>query len=131
MAHRLAQSSNININLELEDLPGFFGKNEEINIYRIIQEGLNNILKHSGADNVLIQFTRSRRAVKLLIQDDGKGFRPKVFDSDLENIQGFGLTNISERVKMLSGMLAIDSSPGHGTTLKIEIRIHPENRILQ
>lgn len=129
MARRLAQSSNISVNLEIKDLPGFFDKNEEINVYRIVQEGLNNVLKHSAAGSVLIQFTRSRRAVNLLIQDDGRGFHPNVSYADSGSIQGFGLANIAERAKMLNGKFVIVASPGHGTTLKIEIPTQAGNRI--
>jgi signal transduction histidine kinase len=83
---------------------------QEVNAttYRIIQEALTNIAKHSLADNVKINIQTSLDSLYLQIEDNGKGFNPK------QNTTGFGLQGMRERCQSLSGKLHIISSPGEG-----------------
>ena len=91
----------------------------ETNIYRIIQESLNNIIKHSGADTVEINISKVSKTVNVSIKDNGKGF-----DFNDENIlKGFGLAGIRERTRILEGDLQISSQIGGGTELKLQIPI--------
>jgi signal transduction histidine kinase len=81
-------------------------------IYRIMQEQLNNVLKHSQAENVDIEIKHSGSIVHLTIQDDGIGF-------DMQNIKpGLGLKNIRHRLELINGNMNMESSPGNGCRLE-------------
>ncbi|MHA7943950.1 tetratricopeptide repeat-containing sensor histidine kinase [Formosa sp. 3Alg 14/1] len=82
--------------------------------YRIVQELINNILKHAQASHVDVQLTRHTDHLNIVINDDGKGFQKN-------KKHGIGLRNIKERLQKVEGSLDIDSSPGHGTSITIDI----------
>jgi signal transduction histidine kinase len=88
----------------------------EFNVYRITQETLNNIMKHSMAHQVLLSCSRIDKMLMLDIEDDGIGFLP----DDVKN-QGIGLKNVDNRVKMMNGVLHIKAAPDKGTAINIEI----------
>lgn len=89
----------------------------EEEMYRIAQEGLNNIVKHAEATEVQIKLKYDENTVLLEMIDDGKGFDPAV----AHRSGGFGLQGIQERVKQLGGTLKIESSPLKGTHLSARI----------
>jgi signal transduction histidine kinase len=90
----------------------------EINLYRIIQEVINNAIKHSQAEDLFIQMDYNEDTINLTLEDNGKGFDT----SDRGKNQGIGLKNISDRVDYLNGKLEINSAPGKGTLIVIEIK---------
>jgi signal transduction histidine kinase len=90
-------------------------------IYRIVQEALNNAAKHARAKKVEIQVTQEPTRILLAIRDDGAGFDPR-------RVRGMGLTGIAERVSRLEGKLRIDSRPGAGTSLLVELPLPPRFR---
>jgi two-component system, NarL family, sensor kinase len=91
----------------------------EIIIYRIIQELLNNTMKHAAATEVFVQLIRENDRLSIIAEDNGKGF-----DASLpENNKGAGLTNIRSRVDYLKGQLDIHSGPGKGTLVNIEFNL--------
>jgi two-component system, NarL family, sensor kinase len=92
-------------------------KNMEIIIYRIIQELLNNTLKHSGASEAFIQLIRQGDRLNIVMEDNGKGFDMAL----LEKSSGAGWANIRSRVEYLQGQLDIHSEPGKGVLVNIEI----------
>jgi signal transduction histidine kinase len=94
-------------------------KSTEIIIYRIVQELLNNILKHAGASEALIQVIREEKRLNLVVEDNGKGFDPSL----TENNRGAGWMNIRSRIEYLKGQLDIHSEPGKGTLITIEFNI--------
>ncbi|MES1215671.1 MAG: PAS domain S-box protein [Bacteroidota bacterium] len=85
----------------------------KLNIYRIIQELLNNILKHAKANNVVVFVEAGGSQIKLWVSDDGKGFDPDM------HAGGIGISNITNRVESFNGNLFISSSPGNGCQTKI------------
>src|SRR5688500_123957 len=89
----------------------------EEELYRIAQEGLNNVVKHAEATQVQIQLKYDENTVLLEMIDDGKGFEPKTVSQS----GGFGLQGIQERVQQLGGTLIIDSVPFIGTRLSVRI----------
>lgn len=94
--------------------------NIEINIYRILQELISNILKHSKASDVNIQLLKKEARLNIVVEDNGIGF-----DVDRAKMQrGLGLKNIESRVDSLNGELNIDSGKGVGTTVTIEIPLN-------
>lgn len=121
LCETLQETGKINIRLGMY---GFEDKAEsvtELNLYRIIQELLTNILKHANAQNVSIQLIKSKDNINLVVEDDGDGFDPG------ENKNGIGLRNINTRVKKLSGKWNIDSGKGKGTTTVVDIPVNDNN----
>jgi signal transduction histidine kinase len=91
----------------------------EIIIYRIVQELLNNTMKHAGATESFVQLIREGNRLNVVVEDNGKGF-----DASLaENNSGAGLVNVRSRVDYLKGQLAIHAEPGKGTLVNIELNI--------
>ncbi len=86
---------------------------EGINIYRIVQEGINNAIKHAQANQISVKIQQLHNRVKIIIEDNGKGF-------DVDSTpKGNGLSNIKKRLEDISGVLSIVSSPNKGTQLII------------
>lgn len=94
----------------------------EISIYRIVQEAINNIIKHADATDALIGISESRSAVKIKIADNGKGFSPKEIRT---HRKGIGLQTIENRVKLLDGSLKFKSLNGQGTVIEIRLPLKP------
>ena len=88
----------------------------EIALFRIVQEAINNIIKHSQAMEFSVQLVKRGNDLKMFIYDDGIGF-----NSNNSGINGFGLINIKERVESFKGVFKIDSTENNGTLLVIEI----------
>jgi signal transduction histidine kinase/ligand-binding sensor domain-containing protein len=119
-----ANSSEISFSSQIDPVNGLFSKEAEINLYRIVQESLNNILKHSQATGVHLLMKREDKSVRLEIQDNGVGFDTEAVTGEDADRRGFGLAGISERARIIGGKYSMRSSPGNGTTitLKIELR---------
>ena len=120
---RFADSSGIQFSAVIDPIDGLFSKDGEISIYRIVQESINNIVKHSSATEATLVINRGAREVDLQIHDNGKGFSPVALASGEARPSGFGLTGMAERVRLLGGTHHIDSAPGQGTTVTIKLRI--------
>jgi two-component system, NarL family, sensor histidine kinase UhpB len=92
-------------------------KDQKLTIYRILQEQMNNIMKHAGAKNVIVSLHLLDQCdesnVELVIKDDGKGFNPS------KKRNGVGLRNIISRAELFGGNVEIQSEPGHGCELKV------------
>jgi len=117
LIREISQSSDIHFERRLENVDDLFTGNAATNIYRIVQEALNNLIKHSRAREAAVTLERDVRSVRLRLADDGVGF-------DIGSARtrgGLGLSNIRERVNMLGGTLTIQSAPGQGTLLTIEL----------
>ncbi|MBC7828224.1 MAG: sensor histidine kinase [Chitinophagaceae bacterium] len=93
-------------------------KEFEIHIYRILQEIINNALKHSEATEIVIKICQSATLTQLSVTDNGCGFIPHAINPES---MGLGLKNIMSRVDIMKGDLYLDSSPGEGTRYTIEI----------
>jgi two-component system, NarL family, sensor histidine kinase NreB len=101
-------------------VPGRLSAPVETTIYRIVQESLNNVVKHANANRADIRISHDGRIVECLIQDNGGGFEVTEVLSR-KGSRGLGLLGIRERVESVGGELAIRSLPGNGTTLLITI----------
>lgn len=97
------------------------GDKEKLMLFRIIQEQVNNVMRHSGAGNLIIELVLEEpgKIIKLNITDDGKGFNP---DSQ-KNKKGLGLSNIMSRAGLFGGKVTIHSSPGKGCKLQVQVPI--------
>jgi signal transduction histidine kinase len=88
----------------------------EINFYRIVQEGLNNIIKHSGATEAAIEIHRSEMCIDLEVRDNGKG----IDAGSLSGPGGMGLTGMAERARMFDATLEIKSLQPRGTAIQLQ-----------
>lgn len=95
--------------------------NKEIILLRMCQEILNNIIKHANAKNINIQVTYSPRLYRIEIQDDGGGFDPLTVNADPDKQDSSGLRNLRNRALVIDADLAINSRPGEGTVITIDL----------
>ena len=119
MLERVAKASAIDFRWKIDLIDGFFPREAEINFYRIVQECVNNIVKHSGATRANVKIERDERGLKLSVRDNGKGFDTASMALKRASQSGFGLAGINERARILEGKLSINSEPGEGTTVKL------------
>lgn len=104
------QSGNIDKNIPLP---------AQAHIYRIVQELLSNSIRHGNASEILVQCIQNGHRFLITIEDNGTGFDPL----QIREHKGMGLDNIKSRVSMLKGTINIDSAPGAGTTVNIELYV--------
>ena len=117
---RASENSPILFASRVEDIDRLFDKDDEIHVYRIVQETVNNIVKHSGATEAAVVLKKRAGAVSLSIRDNGRGF-DSAKPSDESHDLGYGLKGIAERVRILGGALTIDARPGAGTSTTVDI----------
>jgi signal transduction histidine kinase/ligand-binding sensor domain-containing protein len=115
---RVSESSTISFSVDIDSVDGLFSAEGEINLYRIVQESVNNIIKHSRATEATVSIKRDDATINIVVKDNGVGF---VVEPGLRNGGGMGLTGISERVRIMGGRLATESAPGKGTTVTVQI----------
>jgi len=93
-------------------------------VYRVVQEALNNIVKHAQAGSVLVRLERKDKEAAVFIKDNGRGFDVNEFLAPDDLKGGIGLLGMQERVSILGGKFSIQSSKGHGTRISVEIPLH-------
>ncbi|HWY77323.1 MAG TPA: PAS domain S-box protein [Verrucomicrobiae bacterium] len=121
LAEKTAASSSLRIETRLEKVDDLFGGEEATNVYRIIQELLNNTLRHAHATGATIAVERDVNCVRIRVQDNGKGFDPGSVAKARRIRTGIGLNSIAERTRMLGGSFQIKSAPAQGTRVEIEL----------
>jgi PAS domain S-box-containing protein len=102
------------INIQEDKVPDLL----RTEIYRISQEALNNVAKHSKANLVCLTLGESRGEIELVIKDNGQGFDPKEALSRESTKRGLGLSSMKERTELSGGNFVIESTPGKGTTIR-------------
>lgn len=112
-----SSSELVKITFEPVDMRGRLKANVETGLYRMSQELINNALRHSMAKNIHIQLINHGDSIVLSIEDDGIGFDMKL------RTKGIGLKNVESRTKLLNGSMDVESTPGEGTLVTVEIPI--------
>ncbi|MBX2933282.1 MAG: sensor histidine kinase [Ferruginibacter sp.] len=107
----------IKINLYTEGLHERLDSNTETILYRVIQECVNNVIKHSGASTLDISLIKDADGISATVEDNGRGFDT----TDQQKFEGIGLKNISSRIEFLKGTVDFDSSPGKGTLVAVHV----------
>lgn len=120
MFNNLENISKINFDNDIDNVDGLFNKEKEINIFRIIQECVNNIVKHSGATEAKVVIKLKEDNLLIEIADNGKGFNLEAVKSEAK---GFGLKNIENRVELLGGSIVFSSSDDYKTEIRINIPV--------
>ncbi|HEY0355449.1 MAG TPA: ATP-binding protein, partial [Flavisolibacter sp.] len=96
-----------------------FDQTTAITIYRIVQELINNIMKHAAAKSAIVQVSKTNGVVSITVEDDGKGFNTAILDAS----KGIGWNNIQSRVEYLKGKVDVRSHEGNGTSVHIELNV--------
>jgi len=125
MLTKVARASEIELRADIEDIDDAFPEDQRINVYRIVQEGVNNIVKHSHATQGTVTARRTKSTVVLTISDNGRGV-PSEPRSPKSGGGGFGLTGMRERAMLMNGTLQIKSENGNGTLLVIHFPLESE-----
>jgi len=120
---RVESKSEINFKYSIEKIDGLLNREEELHIYRIVQELLNNIIKHSEATLAEVTIARNENEIIIEVKDDGIGLKKKSKDEKNEpaSAKGFGLSGINERVSILHGAMSLESKNQSGTSIQIQI----------
>lgn len=128
LSHVRSYSRRTGIRAELvqENMAGDLEPESAICIYRIVQESLNNISKHAQASTCRVLLRGKSESVQVMIEDDGKGFDANPWNSN-SSTAGVGLKGIRERVNALAGTFRLDTGPGQGTRLWIELPLRKDD----
>jgi signal transduction histidine kinase len=115
----LAKRSNIKVDLELPEDLGRLSRDSEVAIFRIVQECLTNVMRHSESTIAKIRITQTGSEVCVVVEDSGKGISPeKLLELTSEGTPGVGLRGMRERIRQLGGTLEISSEgSGRGTVV--------------
>ncbi|MCX2744895.1 sensor histidine kinase [Mangrovivirga sp. M17] len=120
LCERLSASGEIYVSYDFR-VSESFPEKDSINIFRIVQELVNNALKHADAQNITIEIIDNENEFILCVSDDGVGFDLEHVDNPLNIEKGIGLANIEGRIKLLNGDWNIESAKNIGTKVKINI----------
>jgi signal transduction histidine kinase/ligand-binding sensor domain-containing protein len=118
VARTVSRASALSISTDIDNIDNVFSEELRINLYRIVQESLNNVVKHAHATKVNISIRHTHGQVLMTVSDNGNGF---IADSHFGGKVGLGLTGMSERAHLLGGELKVRSTPGHGTVVVVDI----------
>jgi signal transduction histidine kinase/ligand-binding sensor domain-containing protein len=119
MMQQIENSSDIEFAVELENIDRLLSAESEINLYRIVQEMINNVIKHSDATEAGLFVKRPAGGIQIVCRDNGKGFDPAA--AAVSRHSGMGLSGLAERVRILGGHYTIGSAPGTGTTVTVSV----------
>lgn len=116
MVESVAEAAEITIDTDIEVIDGLLPAEGEINLYRVVQEALNNMVRHSGARRGGVRIRSEDGAIRLTIIDDGEGFAVRG-DGERLAERSFGLSGMEERVRIIGGRMKVRSAPGQGTRI--------------
>ncbi|MBI3850670.1 MAG: response regulator [Verrucomicrobia bacterium] len=128
------ERTGIVVELVCPDTPQKLPADIELSIYRIAQEALTNVEKHAGARRVTVELACDDGGLRFRVRDDGRGFDQSVLSLGAAKDAGMGLMDIEERVRLVGGICSVESSPGAGTQLVVELtpqtrRVTPAGRL--
>lgn len=121
---RYTSQTNINIDFKHNGIDRRFPSETTVAAYRIVQEALTNVARYAGVKQVTVRAWATPDTITLRIEDKGKGFNPETIDARTSS----GLLGMQERVRLLGGILTIESSPGAGTILIASLPVHDEKK---
>jgi signal transduction histidine kinase len=122
LVRKVSEGCPIELASHVDNIDGLFPKDSEINIYRIVQEGINNVIKHSQATEAAVVLKVELGTLRISIRDNGRGLNAGQSAED-GSTSGFGLSGIRERARIMKGNVQVDAPPGNGFNLTVEIPI--------
>jgi signal transduction histidine kinase len=120
-ADRHLRSNGVAVRCEFSGLDRRLPPEHETAVFRVVQEAIANVERHARAESVLIQGSIRDHQLSIEVEDDGDGFDDRAFTTPDRAGRGWGLLGMRERVEMLGGRLRIDSAPGAGTHLTLQV----------
>jgi signal transduction histidine kinase len=120
-ADRHLRSRGVAVRCEFSGLDRRLPPEHETAVFRVVQEAIANVERHARAETVLIQGSIRDHRLSVEVEDDGEGFDDRAFTTPDRAGRGWGLLGMRERVEMLGGRLRIDSAPGKGTHLQLDV----------
>jgi signal transduction histidine kinase len=92
-------------------------------LFGVVQEAVNNALKHAQAQNIWIRLSEQGREISLVVQDDGCGFDLQAVQASYDERGSFGLISLNERTALVGGKTELISAPGQGTTVRVRVPV--------
>jgi PAS domain S-box-containing protein len=121
--HELSEQKNVRIEFKHSDIPTAISKEISLCLFRVLQEALQNAVKHSSDQNFTVEVHGTKEGISLTVSDSGIGFDWQ----DAMNRRGLGLISMRERLRLVNGELSIQSEPGRGTTVLAHVRLGKED----
>ncbi len=122
IVNEVNNATDIDFDFESDLVDGYLSKESEINLFRVIQESINNMIKHSGADKAEVKLMVSEDYILVSLKDNGKGFNMN--EKNPKHIKGgFGLSGMNERIKYMKGEIHIETGEDRGTAIMIRIPV--------
>lgn len=125
MLSTLQQTTTIELAAHVDEIDGTLAPDAEIALYRVLQEALSNVIKHSSANAAQLSIRRRADRLQVLLSDDGRGFDPRPPNHPAAATAGLGLRSMAERIALLHGSFRIQSQLGEGTRVEIELPLQP------
>jgi PAS domain S-box-containing protein len=125
LCNEMSQSHALLIEFAPHEVPEEIPADTALCLYRIVQEALRNVVKHSGAHRVDVELNGDADAIRLRITDDGAGFDPK----SVERKGGLGVISMRERLRLVGGKIAIDSAPSGGARVEVRVPVKPAETV--
>lgn len=110
----VSRRSDLEVEVESENVADNLPDEYRVCVYRLVQEALNNAVRHSGARHAKVVIRQSPSGLLVQVRDDGRGF-------DAQRVRGLGLLGMEERVKRLEGKITVESRPDHGVSVTAEL----------
>jgi signal transduction histidine kinase len=126
------QVTELRLEIETDNPGGDVSRQDdkvEATIFAIVQETVNNAIKHAQANNIIVRLKETSKAIYTVIEDDGKGFDVDQVMNNYEQRASLGMINIRERTQLIGGELTMKSAPGRGTRITVYVPKEKEERI--
>ena len=121
----IREGTGMNVEIDADPVDDLLDPDARLALYRIVQEAISNAIRHSGADTVRVQLHLDAGKVVGVVRDEGKGFGPS---AETRDGGGLGLVSMQERATMVGGRLSIESQPGQGSTVRVELPVIDRRR---
>ena len=113
-ARRFSAQTGIPAEVHVDSEPGDLESDQEIAVYRFVQEALSNVTRHAGATRLDVELSANGHGLEVTVRDNGRGF-------DHDTVAGLGLSGMAERARLVGGKLEVASAPGRGTSLTLQV----------
>jgi two-component system, NarL family, sensor histidine kinase UhpB len=120
------EANGVQVRMSLPEEPIELPSHLATALFRIAQEGINNIMRHAGAKTTDICLRLESSGVHLQVQDDGQGFDPQLAAGQAVDLQHLGLLGMQERAELVGGKVTVESVPGQGTRLQVYVPLPAE-----
>jgi PAS domain S-box-containing protein len=121
--NEFSRQHNLQIQFVYHDVPGQIPEDVTLCLFRIVQEALRNVVKHSGGTEAKVELSGHGDRIDLCISDSGAGFNPEHVKAQT----GLGLISMRERLRLIRGYLSVESEPSHGTRIRVRVLLHATN----